>query len=576
MSRQVLIINITRMGDLVQTVPLLARLRHERPEVEVDLVVDVSFAPVAALLPGFRQVFAFNFHGLVDDSRAMAKDLVSLYADVEAWVKPLRDARYDRIVNLTFNRRSGLMASCIGAPDIRGVSVSADGSTLVRDPWMAYFTDLHHYRRLNRFNLVDLYALGGSGPGPFSPLAVTVPRKAAEWAKSFLRLAVRSISHSPALNVKPKLWIAVQAGASEAIKAWRPEYFGRTMAALSHRLRVGFVMIGTKQERGMVEEAIAAYRAAGGFSPLCNAVGQTTLPELAALLAECRLLLTNDTGPMHLAVGVGTPVIDLSVGHVDFRETGPYGPGHWVIQPDIDCAPCGFDHICFHHACKDRIDCDQVAELGLYTLHAGSFPAHATGIRLYESAVDEDGLADYVLRAGRSDPLTEWYGSFWRRYWFESLTRRPSRRAPLSTPAPDYEAAGQVFSRLQPLADQLVAEAEKLAQLSRQCPLPVKSLKEAQARFGEARQHAVRVAASSPAFGPPTVAFLREASNAEDEGLPALALAQLRACRVWRKRLAEVACLLGSVKKTEIGIEHVAGVDHSRPSSVPGFQPTVN
>lgn len=316
MSKQVLIINVTRMGDLIQTVPLIKRLHHEWPDAAVDLIVDRTFAPVAALLPGLRHIHAYDFQGLTDDTRTMAKDVVSLCRELGAWLRPLAELGYDRVVNLTFNRRSGLLAASLGVRDTRGVTASGDGATIVRNPWLAYFADLHRYRRVNRFNLVDLYALGGSGPGPAASLTLAVEPSAAEWAGRFLQTSKAD-----------GCVVAVQVGASEAIKAWRPDYFGRTMAALSRRLDVTFVLIGTQAETAAAEDALAAYRAAGGLSRVIDAVGRTTLPQLVALLQSCRLMLTNDTGPMHLAVGAGTPVIDLSVGHVDFHETGPYGSG---------------------------------------------------------------------------------------------------------------------------------------------------------------------------------------------------------------------------------------------------------
>ena len=71
--KQVLIINVTRMGDLIQTGPLLARLREEWSDVEIDLVVDRSFAPTAALLTGLRQVVSCDFNRLLDDCRTQSK-----------------------------------------------------------------------------------------------------------------------------------------------------------------------------------------------------------------------------------------------------------------------------------------------------------------------------------------------------------------------------------------------------------------------------------------------------------------------------------------------------------------------
>ena len=159
MSRQVLILNMTRMGDLVQMGALLARLQEEWPGVAIDLIVDRQFAAVASLLSGLREIIVYDFHALIDDSRAAVKNVAALYQDVASWARPLADRRYDRIINLTFNRPSALLSSYIGAPDIRGARSAWDGQSVIDNHWMAYFTDMHHFRSMNRFNLVDVYAL---------------------------------------------------------------------------------------------------------------------------------------------------------------------------------------------------------------------------------------------------------------------------------------------------------------------------------------------------------------------------------------------------------------------------------
>lgn len=209
--RQVLVVNVTRMGDLVQMGALLGRLAQEWPGCAVDLVIDRRFASVAALLPGLREVVTHDFHELIDESRAAVKDVVALYRELAEWVRPLVERRYDRIINLTFNRASALLVGVIGAPDIRGARTAWDGGTVIDNLWMAYFADMHHFRRINRFNLVDLYALGGSGPGPFTPLKLTVGRVDQEWA----RCVISANGH------ERMEWIAVQAGASDVMKAWQ-------------------------------------------------------------------------------------------------------------------------------------------------------------------------------------------------------------------------------------------------------------------------------------------------------------------------------------------------------------------
>ncbi len=526
MTKQVLIINVTRMGDLIQTGPLLSRLREEWLDVAIDLVVDRSFAPTAALLTGLRQVISCDFTRLLDDCRTQSKSLVTLMQEMTAWAAPLREAGYDRIVNLTFNRQTGLLASYIGAPELRGITAGPDGSPSVQNPWLSYFTDLHRHRCFNRFNLVDLYAMGGSGPGAFSPLSVTVPADGRAWADVFLR----------SQGQIARRWIAVQAGASDIMKAWRPEYFGRTMARLSLHSDVGFVMIGTAAEADSIELAKSTYRASGGAAPILDASGQTTLHQLVGLLSRCQLLLTNDTGPMHLAVGVGTPVIDLSVGHVDHHETGPYGPGHWVIQPDLACSPCGFDQICAHHACKDRLLPEEVASLCLHAIGLGPFPSWSAGVRVYQSSADIDGLGSFILRAGHVDAGVAWYAAFWRRFWYEDFTGKPSQLAPNSEPAPDHDhALAWMKEAVQPLR-RLEQHARHIVALTRRHPLPVSMLQREQARLRQEREQLLPRMMAHSVTGPATVAMIRDIHNDDVVGLTMLADRQVKAYQRWQQR----------------------------------------
>lgn len=528
--KQVLIINITRMGDVVQMGTLLARLQEEWPDVRIDLVVDRRFAAVASLLTGLREVITYDFHDLIDNSRAAVRDVAALYRDAAAWAKPLQERRYDRIINLTFTPASAFLASYVGATEYRGGRCAWDGGMVLDNPWMAYFTDMHRFRHLNRFNLVDVYALGGSGPGTFAPLRVVIPEKGTAWAKAFL-----ATPDNPSGQ-----WIAVQAGASDGMKAWRPEHFGITLSRLTARWSGGIVMIGTAAEQDTIARVVEVYRAAGGRSAVKNAAGQTTLDQLVGVLSRSRLLLTNDTGPMHLAVGVGTPVIDLSVGHVDFRETGPYGPGHWVIQPELECAPCGFQQVCTHHACKDRIPPDGVAGLMLHVLEKAPRPIADPGFRLYQSGIDEDQLGTFVLRGGIEAPVTQWYALFWRRYWYESMTGKPSLIPEVQGSPPDDEATRGHLLRLMPLLDRLCRRAEKIAHLVRQQPVPAKVLKTLQQEQAEERERAVAIGIDSASTAPVTAAFLRTIHNDNVEGLDRLARYHATAYEEWRIHLTSI------------------------------------
>lgn len=534
MGKHVLIINITRMGDLVQMTPLLQRLEYEWPGVAIDLIVDREFSHMASLLPGIRHVLAYDFQDLMDNVRVRAHDLVSLYQDVARWATPLMANGYDRVINLTFNRRSAFLTGYLGMQDIRGLTTAPDGSVIVNNPWMTYFLDMHVYRKFNRFNLVDVYALGGSGPGPYLSVRLKEDAGDREWAKSFLTA-----------SGSPPCWIGVQIGASDVMKAWRPGYFGQTMAFISQRLNVGFVLIGTKKEMPSVQEAVRAYKEAGGVAPLCHAIGKTTISQLVGLLSSCDVMLTNDTGPMHLAIGVGVPVVNISVGHVDFRETGPYGPKHWVIQPEIECGPCGFQQVCAHQSCKDRLLPRAVADVCLHVLGKGALPVSSFEMRIYEAGIDEDQLGTYHLRVGREDSLQQWYGRFWRKFWYEDCVGQASQVSTLNDMAPDLEEVQETFERLAPMLTTLCTTAEEMVALTSQNILPVQRLKDCHERLNHVAHEARILGRRSPAFHPITAVCYRDTNNLRQTDLRGMAREHALAYAMWKHRSIDVMQRLG-------------------------------
>ncbi len=526
MLKQVLIINITRMGDLIQMTPLLARLGEEWPGVQIDLIVDTEFSRVADLLPGVRNVWAYDFQLLMDNSRVRARDLVALHQDLSRWAYPLLEVGYDRIINLTFNRRSAFLTKIFGCDDERGMTTAPDGSFVVKNPWMKYFLDFHVYRNLNRFNIVDLFSLGGSGPGNFHPIRLKVADESRDWARTFLR-------NSGA----PRAWVGVQVGASDPMKAWRPEYFGQVMAQLSRHRDLGFVLIGTKKEEGQVKEACQVYRKMEGKGLLCEAVGRTTIPQLVGLLDQCQLMLTNDTGPMHFAVGVDTPVVNLSVGHVDFWETGPYGPGNWVVQPQISCGPCGFDMVCSHHACKDLIRSQEVADLCTWVMGAGRFPSFSSRVRVYEGAIDSQHLGTYAIKAGNEDPLFAWYGKHWKGYWYGAYTGQGKRVGKPLEPPPDFDDVKHVWDNIRPIIHRLCDEAKAIEEVCQRHPISLERLKSLQQQLKSDTLVLQEWVRSSFMFGPLSVTLLRDTFCLESSNLAGMAHEHAQAYRLFHERI---------------------------------------
>lgn len=153
----------------------------------------------------------------------------------------------------------------------------------------------------------------------------------------------------------PAPLVAIQPGASKEERRWPPEHFGelaRTLAGAGCRV----LLLGVEGERPSAE---IVKRTAGVET--IDAVGKTSIDRLGALLENVSLLVTNDTGTMHMASAVGTRVLLLSMCHSNPFETGPYGEGHWAISPRLACYPCEFSTECPDRVCTRMIPVEAVA-----------------------------------------------------------------------------------------------------------------------------------------------------------------------------------------------------------------------
>jgi len=228
-----------------------------------------------------------------------------------------------------------------------------------------------------------------------------------------------------------------------------------------------------------------------------------------------------------MAAAVGVRVLNLSLGPISFWETGPYGPGHWVIQPDPS-----------HTASQDQIVPEQVAELALHVLGRASFPSSWIGVQVYESGLDADGLNDYRQRAGGHDENSTWYRMFWRRFWYDALGGRRSCVAQTQG-QPDLSEQQECFRALSPVADQLVAQAAQLVHLTQQ-GVPLPALEPATAALGDTHRRLISVTTPAAAFGPLTVALNRDLQNGQVTTVKDLARQHLSAYQTFRTRARAV------------------------------------
>jgi ADP-heptose:LPS heptosyltransferase len=287
------------LGDFVMALPALAAA----PDAHV--VVIRWLVPLARLLPRSGSVIPLD-----RGARGLA--------DAAAAVRRLRPAR-GTLLPPSFS--SALLFRLGGARRIRGVAT--DRRRLLLD-------DVVPRSRLSGRHRTDLYLELVTGEPPSDGAPVPVP---ALDVPATLRVAWRDVldGDSPASWSEDAPLAGIFPGSNASSRRWEPARFAETARRLAgHGVRV--VVFGGAGEA----ELTKAVAGAAGL----DMGGRTDLPLLAAALESCDLLITNDSGPMHLAAAVGTPVLDIT-GPADPRQTAPRGDGHRILQRlDLPCVPC--------------------------------------------------------------------------------------------------------------------------------------------------------------------------------------------------------------------------------------------
>lgn len=222
--------------------------------------------------------------------------------------------------------------------------------------------------------------------------------------------------------------VGIFVGASELNKRPSPQFFGQLAAALLRKgLRPFF--LGGPDDVALGREAQRA-SAIGGIGNLC---GKHSVAELSEVLRSLALCITPDTGPMHLAAWVGTPVLNLSLGSVNAFETGPRLPGHHVLRPRMSCAGCWQ---CVKEGggeasaarCHDKFHAGRVALVAHTLLHSPARLAslRLPGLSLSRTTRDARGLytLEPVLPEAPSHRML--LAHFWREwFWARQSTAQP-------------------------------------------------------------------------------------------------------------------------------------------------------
>lgn len=316
---RILVAQMTRMGDVLQTSPLVRALKKRYPNAAITAMVRRMGKPIAECNPDISDVIVYEEDDLFLDLRSEDPDrLLKAYRQTDALIQRLKSGNFDVVYNCTHSLCSAMLFKLAEIPQVVGAHLSDDWRYVWRGRGPNYFITSVLNREANDLNVCDSFRYFMENPPATHGLQFHVDDQARAEASAIL--AKYGLARTDFL-------VCMQLGASDRDKRWPEERFAELARSLVQKYGARIVLLGVDAEAplGAQFERYLPDTAVHLF-------GQTTIPQLAAILEWARVLVTNDTGTMHIAAAVKCPVVLVSVGYVHFRETGPYGAGHCAVE----------------------------------------------------------------------------------------------------------------------------------------------------------------------------------------------------------------------------------------------------
>lgn len=337
---KILILKPSSLGDVVQALPVARLIKRSLPSVEIHWWLNRELVPLLEGDPDLARVVPFD---RVRWGRLEGLPLVL------SEIRALRRERYDWVIDLQSLARSALVSWLVRG----GFTIGLDDR---REAAPAFF-DVAVPRPGPRVHAVEWYL------EVLRRLNIPV-HSDFEWLPKRAAVAEAIRARCPEPDAP---WVALQPGARWMNKRWPVERF----IDVARRLQTEHPGVRLAVLGGHSDQPLGAAIAAGGGDAVLDLTGRLSLPEMVEWIRLCRVMVTNDTGPMHVAAALGRPVVGI-FGPTDPARTGPYGAGHQVFTSSLSCAPCMRSkcHWSDPLACLKETDPVRVADAVLLRLNA--------------------------------------------------------------------------------------------------------------------------------------------------------------------------------------------------------------
>jgi 3-deoxy-D-manno-octulosonic-acid transferase/heptosyltransferase-1 len=332
----ILIVKLSAIGDVIHTLPSLAALRRCYPQAHISWVVEEAASDLLIDHPMLNRVLVSRRKRWIGDLRS-GRNGGTVLREITGFVRTLRDRPYDLVIDFHGLFKSAVFVLLSRGKRRLGYDSMQEGSGLFLNEKIPEDMTKHAVERYLDFPR----HLGCDVSRPEFPIALQ---------ESHFR-RVRELLAEKKVDTE-RGFVGVSPVAYWATQLWDEAKFAALCDLIVTELGLPVVFTGERSE-GPIARIRALMQA-----PSASVAGETSLRELAALYRTASVLLTTDSGPMHLAAAVGTPVVAL-FGPTSPERTGPYGEGHVVIRQGLPCSPC-FRKTCETMECMKTISVDEV------------------------------------------------------------------------------------------------------------------------------------------------------------------------------------------------------------------------
>jgi heptosyltransferase-2 len=314
------------VGDAVLAIPAMKAIRQRFPEAEITLLVRPWVAGVFTSAPFIDKVWSEpRPTGLGDWMRL---------------TRSIREKRFDLAILFPNSFESAVMVFLGRVPQRVGYSTDGRGWMLTQAlrPGTEKRHQVHYYLELAS-------AVSAAVDHPSIEIEANTEEKS----------QARKLLASTGIAPNRRFLVLNPGAAYGSAKRWGEARFAEAGDALASELAIDVVIIGSEKERSIAERVQGLMR-----NRVAVLNGKTSLETLMGVISESTLVLTNDSGPMHIAAALGVPTVAVFGPTEDFT-TGPYGRRTRIVREPVDCSPCMLRDCPIDHRCMTRVSADAVA-----------------------------------------------------------------------------------------------------------------------------------------------------------------------------------------------------------------------